>query len=98
MDGRKWSAVGFCSGAIAGLIAITPASGFVSSGAFLLSVLRKKYHNLLQLFVLLIAPAILCGGLAGTSCYFATQLKYLLGFDDALDVGSTAPSQNTIWY
>lgn len=26
---RKWSAVGFCSGAIAGLVAITPASGFV---------------------------------------------------------------------
>ncbi len=26
---RKWSTVGFCSGAIAGLVAITPASGFV---------------------------------------------------------------------
>ena len=26
---RKWSAVGFCSGAIAGLVAITPGSGFV---------------------------------------------------------------------
>jgi Amt family ammonium transporter len=28
---RKWSAVGFCSGAISGLVAITPASGFVGS-------------------------------------------------------------------
>lgn len=28
---KKWSAVGFCSGAIAGLVAITPASGFVGS-------------------------------------------------------------------
>lgn len=28
---RKWSAVGFCSGAIAGLVAITPASGFVGA-------------------------------------------------------------------
>ena len=28
LDG-KWSTVGFCSGAIAGLVAITPASGFV---------------------------------------------------------------------
>lgn len=28
---RKWSAVGFCSGAIAGLVAITPGSGFVGS-------------------------------------------------------------------
>ncbi|EFX00263.1 ammonium transporter mep2 [Grosmannia clavigera kw1407] len=26
---KKWSTVGFCSGAIAGLVAITPASGFV---------------------------------------------------------------------
>lgn len=26
---RKWSTVGFCSGAIAGLVAITPASGYV---------------------------------------------------------------------
>jgi ammonium transporter, Amt family len=27
---RKWSLVGFCSGAIAGLVAITPASGYVA--------------------------------------------------------------------
>ncbi|PMD36893.1 putative ammonium transporter [Hyaloscypha variabilis F] len=26
---RKWSTVGFCSGAVSGLVAITPASGFV---------------------------------------------------------------------
>ncbi|RQM07220.1 hypothetical protein DH86_00000918 [Scytalidium sp. 3C] len=26
---KKWSTVGFCSGAVAGLVAITPASGFV---------------------------------------------------------------------
>jgi len=30
---RKWSAVGFCSGAVSGLVAITPASGFVGSPA-----------------------------------------------------------------
>lgn len=30
---RKWSAVGFCSGAIAGLVAITPGSGFVGAPA-----------------------------------------------------------------
>jgi Amt family ammonium transporter len=28
---KKWSAVGFCSGAVAGLVAITPASGYVGS-------------------------------------------------------------------
>ncbi|ORX33997.1 ammonium transporter [Kockovaella imperatae] len=30
---RKWSAVGFCSGAISGLVGITPASGYVGSPA-----------------------------------------------------------------
>lgn len=33
---KKWSAVGFCSGAIAGLVAITPGSGFVGSPAAVL--------------------------------------------------------------
>jgi ammonium transporter, Amt family len=30
---RKWSAVGFCSGTIAGLVAATPSSGFVPTWA-----------------------------------------------------------------
>ncbi|MCJ1266500.1 ammonium transporter Amt1 [Lobaria immixta] len=30
---RKWSAVGFCSGVVAGLVAITPGSGFVPAWA-----------------------------------------------------------------
>jgi len=30
---KKWSAVGFCSGAISGLVAITPGSGFVGAPA-----------------------------------------------------------------
>lgn len=30
---RKWSVVGYCSGAIAGLVAITPAAGFVGAPA-----------------------------------------------------------------
>ncbi|TRM59541.1 ammonium transporter AmtB-like domain-containing protein [Schizophyllum amplum] len=59
----KWSAVGFCSGAIAGLVAITPASGFVGSPA-----------------------AVLFGFMAGTCCNFATQLKYVFGYDDTLDI------------
>ncbi|GAA5833570.1 hypothetical protein JCM11251_003529 [Rhodosporidiobolus azoricus] len=29
---RKWSAVGFCTGCVCGLVAITPAAGFVSPG------------------------------------------------------------------
>jgi len=63
---RKWSAVGFCSGAISGLVAITPASGFVGTPA-----------------------AVLFGVLGGTACNFATQLKFLFGYDDALDIFAT---------
>ncbi|KAF9066756.1 ammonium transporter [Rhodocollybia butyracea] len=60
---RKWSAVGFCSGAIAGLVAITPGSGFVGAPA-----------------------AVLFGVMAGTICNFATQLKFIFGYDDTLDI------------
>jgi hypothetical protein len=43
---RKWSVVGFCTGAIAGLVAITPAAGFVgapvsSSSQFVDTQLRQ---------------------------------------------------------
>lgn len=60
---RKWSAVGFCSGAIAGLVAITPGSGFVGAPA-----------------------AVAFGVAAGTLCNFATQLKFIFGYDDTLDI------------
>ncbi|KAJ3537760.1 hypothetical protein NMY22_g5452 [Coprinellus aureogranulatus] len=63
---RKWSAVGFCSGAISGLVAITPASGYVGAPA-----------------------AVLFGVLGGALCNFATQLKFVLGYDDALDIFAT---------
>jgi len=33
---KKWSAVGFCAGAVSGLVAITPASGYVGSPAAVL--------------------------------------------------------------
>ncbi|KAG1720247.1 ammonium transporter AmtB-like domain-containing protein [Suillus lakei] len=55
---RKWSVVGFCSGAISGLVAITPGSGFVGSRDCM----------------------------AGTVCNFATQLKFIFGYDDTLDI------------
>ncbi|KAF8817250.1 ammonium transporter [Phlegmacium glaucopus] len=63
---QKWSAIGFCSGAISGLVAITPASGFVGTPA-----------------------AVVFGVLGGTICNFGTQLKFLLGYDDALDIFAT---------
>jgi len=60
---RKWSVVGFCSGAISGLVAITPGSGFVGSPA-----------------------AVFFGVAGGTVCNWATKLKFLLHYDDCLDI------------
>jgi len=77
---RKWSAVGFCSGAIAGLVAITPACGYVNSRSSPLPSL-----TLLGL-TLLIASAVVFGVVAGTVCNFATQLKYVVGIDECLDI------------
>lgn len=45
---RKWSVVGFCTGAIAGLVAITPAAGFV--GAPVSSLTDLVDAQLRQLF------------------------------------------------
>ncbi|KAK5132903.1 ammonium transporter Amt1 [Meristemomyces frigidus] len=59
----KWSTVGFCSGVIAGLVAITPASGYVPAWS-----------------------AVVFGVVAGIGCNFATQLKYWMKADDALDI------------
>lgn len=60
---NKPTALGAASGAIAGLVGITPAAGFVGP-----------------------LPAILIGLGAGVLCYFAVNLKTVLGYDDSLDV------------
>ncbi|KAI4114644.1 MAG: hypothetical protein LQ338_007972 [Usnochroma carphineum] len=60
---RKWSAVGFCSGVVAGLVAITPGSGYVPAWS-----------------------AVVFGVVAGSSCNYATKVKFFLGIDDALDI------------
>jgi Amt family ammonium transporter len=61
-DGHATS-LGAASGAVAGLVAITPACAFLVPWA-----------------------AILLGLLAGAICAYAVGLKYVLGFDDSLDV------------
>jgi Amt family ammonium transporter len=55
--------LGAASGAVAGLVAITPCAGYVSGGA-----------------------AMAVGVIAGVVCFFAVDLKFRFGFDDALDV------------
>ena len=61
---KKPSVLGLVSGSVAGLVAITPAAGYVSP-----------------------AGAIGIGIIAGFSCCWACAwLKYMLNYDDALDV------------
>ena len=38
-----------------------------------------------------VAAAVLFGVMAGTLCNFATQLKFIFGYDDCLDVRSSQP-------
>ena len=78
---KKWSAVGFCSGAIACLVAITPGSGYVGSRE-----LFAVHHLELPFINLTTAAAVLFGFMAGTLCNFATQLKFVFGYDDTLDI------------
>jgi ammonium transporter, Amt family len=58
----KPTALGLASGVVAGLVAVTPASGFVY-----------------------VWGGALIGVAAGIVCYFAVQVKALLGYDDSLD-------------
>jgi ammonium transporter len=58
----KPTALGLASGVVAGLVAVTPASGFVY-----------------------VWGGALIGIAAGIICYFAVQVKALLGYDDSLD-------------
>jgi Amt family ammonium transporter len=63
IKGGHATTLGAASGAVAGLVAITPCAGFVGG----------------------VAPLII-GFVAGVFCFLAIQLKFKLGYDDALDV------------
>jgi len=71
---KKASVIGAAAGAVAGLVAITPASGFV--GAW--PSIGDGYLNIM--------PAIAIGMGAGAFCYLATRLRARLNLDDSLDV------------
>jgi Amt family ammonium transporter len=60
---KKPTSIGAASGAVAGLVAITPACAFLTP-----------------------VFALLLGAIVGVVCALAIELKYLLGFDDSLDV------------
>jgi Amt family ammonium transporter len=63
LKGGHATTLGAASGAVAGLVAITPCAGYVGG----------------------LSP-ILIGFAAGAVCFLAIQLKFRLGYDDALDV------------
>ena len=63
LKGGHATTLGAASGAVAGLVAITPCAGYVGG----------------------LSPLII-GFVAGAVCFLAIQLKFRLGYDDALDV------------
>lgn len=60
---KKPTSIGAASGAVAGLVAITPSCAYLTP-----------------------VFALLLGVIVGVVCALAIELKYLLGFDDSLDV------------
>ncbi|MCJ1234191.1 ammonium transporter Amt1 [Varicellaria rhodocarpa] len=91
---KKWSTVGFCSGVVAGLVAITPGSGFVPAwAAIIFGVVGGaccNYATKLK-FILGIDDALdifavhTIGGLVGNICtgfFAANYIAHLDGFSE----------------
>ena len=74
--------INICSGAISGLIAITPAAGYVGARE---SVPKRRN---LRTNPASTAAAVLIGVVAAITCYFAADLLYWLQVDDLMDVSS----------
>jgi Amt family ammonium transporter len=89
---RKWSTVGWCSGAVAGLVAITPASGFVPPFAAVVigcvGAIACNYATKLKFYIgvddaLDIFAVHGVGGIAGnlmTGLFAADYIAHLDGF------------------
>lgn len=83
---RKWSTVGFCSGVVAGLVAITPGSGkfcavFSCKPLESLETDTKPLPGYVPVWA-----AVPYGILGAGFANYATKLKFLLRIDDALDI------------
>lgn len=85
---RKWSAVGFCTGAICGLVAITPAAGFVSPGpAIFIGVVASATSNLLTTLKGFFVSSAWAFELAGErAANHAFSCRAPQAFDDAMDI------------
>jgi Amt family ammonium transporter len=88
---RKWSTVGFCSGVVAGLVAITPGSGFVPAWAAIIygvvgaagANVSFLFHNISLPLFFSITPLL---NTPTNISQYATKLKFWWGVDDALDI------------
>lgn len=78
----KWSTVGFCSGVVAGLVAITPASGYVPAWASVIIGLCAGLCTFQRDF----GAGSMTNIPSGIGCNMAVHLKYWIEADDALDV------------
>ena len=76
---RKWSMVGWCSGAISGLVAATPASGFIPPWA---SVILGIVVGITANF----ATKRQCPPLLLLHPIYLSIVKYLLKIDDSMDI------------
>lgn len=91
---RKWSTVGFCSGVVAGLVAITPGSGFVPAwSAVVYGVVGGAGANVSSPFTtsevvqdLNISLIPDFSSNTTNTLQYATKLKFSWGIDDALDI------------
>jgi Amt family ammonium transporter len=85
---KKWSTVGFCSGVVAGLVAITPGSGaFISVSVSVLPLSRDMLTADLRRVGFVPAWAALPTAFLGAAfANYGTKLKFLLRIDDALDI------------
>lgn len=89
---RKWSAVGYCTGAICGLVAITPAAGYVGYGCVGLPFLEcaslvdvRRADERARTF-LARSPSIFIGVVSAAISNLLTTLKGFFAFDDAMDI------------
>jgi Amt family ammonium transporter len=102
---KKWSTVGFCSGVVAGLVAITPGSGFVPAWAALptafLGAAFANYGTKLK-FLLRIDDALDIfavhgiGGLVGNICTAFFAADYIARLDGVTEIKGGWLSHNWV--
>lgn len=83
----RWSAVGFCSGVVAGLVAITPGSGYVPAwSAIVFGAVGAAGMYLFASYEISMLHEFPSAHEFYLGANYATKLKFILDIDDALDI------------